>query len=219
MNKLAPLIIGFYLLLIPLVGQTNPLPAKDDSPPEEVSILLKWHHQFQFAGIYAAQKQGFFRQEGLKVKIHERDLTQNNIRQVLSGKFHYGISDSILLLYQLKGEPVKILAAIMQHSPQVLVTLKSSGIDSPFKLQNRRMAFYEHNTDGFPILAMLETTGIKPNIERIVTANDPDMLFTSEAEFKQNPERVQKFKRAILKGWQYALDNKEEMVVYIKEAY
>ena len=38
---------------------------------EKVTLQLKWHHQFQFAGYYAAQEQGYYRDAGLAVDILE----------------------------------------------------------------------------------------------------------------------------------------------------
>ena len=36
---------------------------------DQVSMQLKWKHQFQFAGYYAALEQGFYRDAGLNVTI------------------------------------------------------------------------------------------------------------------------------------------------------
>ena len=46
-----------------------------------------------------------------------------------------------------------------------------------------------------------------------------DMFFTNEDEAKNNPIRVEKFKEATLKGWKYALENKEEIIQLINEKY
>ena len=35
---------------------------------EKVSLQLKWFHQFQFAGYYAAKAQGYYAEEGLEVE-------------------------------------------------------------------------------------------------------------------------------------------------------
>lgn len=35
---------------------------------DPVSLQLKWHHQFQFAGYYAAQAQDYYGAEGLEVR-------------------------------------------------------------------------------------------------------------------------------------------------------
>lgn len=144
------------LLMLPLFGL------------EKVSLQLKWHHQFQFAGYYAALEKGFYRDEGLDVEIKDRDVSKNNIEQVLHGQSQYGIADSVLFLYQAQKEPIVIVAPIFQHSPNVLLTLKSSGIDSPYKLIGKRVAFYPNDADGLPILAMMHETGIlKKGFKRV----------------------------------------------------
>lgn len=53
---------------------------------EAVRIQLKWYHQFQFAGYYAALERGFFAEEGLDVELLERDPARNNILQVYDGE-------------------------------------------------------------------------------------------------------------------------------------
>ena len=44
-------------------------------------------------------------------------------------------------------------------------------------------------------------------------------LFTSLNELKEHPERVKKFKDASIKGWEYALENKQEIVEVILKKY
>ncbi|MDA3908759.1 MAG: ABC transporter substrate-binding protein, partial [Sulfurimonas sp.] len=122
---------------------------------EKVVLQLNWLHQFQFAGYYVAKEKGFYEELGLDVEIRERDRTKNNIQQVINGEAEYGISDSVLLLYKAKKEPIIIVTPIFQHSPGVILTLKSSGIDSPYKLENKKLMFYKKDTDGFSILAIL----------------------------------------------------------------
>jgi len=46
-----------------------------------------------------------------------------------------------------------------------------------------------------------------------------DNLYTSEKEIKQHPERVKAFRQASLKGWQYAMNNKEEIIQTILRDY
>lgn len=40
-----------------------------------------------------------------------------------------------------------------------------------------------------------------------------DMLFTNENEALNHPHRVQKFKEATLRGWEYALSNKKKRLL------
>jgi ABC-type nitrate/sulfonate/bicarbonate transport system substrate-binding protein len=58
---------------------------------EKVTLQLKWFHQFQFAGYYAAKEKGFYEEVGLDVEIKERDLKYNNIDEVINGNAQYGV--------------------------------------------------------------------------------------------------------------------------------
>ena len=44
-------------------------------------------------------------------------------------------------------------------------------------------------------------------------------LFTSQAELKNNPSRVKRFREASIKGWEYALQNQSEIINLIREKY
>jgi diguanylate cyclase (GGDEF)-like protein len=230
---------------------------------EAVRIQLKWYHQFQFAGYYAALEQGFFAEEGLEAELLERDPARNNILQVYDGEAEYGVADSVLLLYQTAGLGLRIVAPIFQQSPSVLMTLASSGIETPQDLVGRRIRLYDNETDGFPIMAFLAEQGViergfirqpfTQDFEALIrgesdaihayASNEPyrlrerglevrlfhpahygidlygDMLFTSEREVEQHPERVAAMRRAVLKGWEYALDHKEEIARLILDRY
>ena len=232
--------------------------TNQDTKLEHVSLQLKWLNQFQFAGYYAAKLKGFYKDEGLDVTIKERDTFVNNIQQVIDGESEYGVADSILLLYLSKGAPLSIVAPIFQHSPQVFITLQSSGIKSLYDLDGKNIAFYNKDTDGFPLLAMMNHNDVMPNLDRVIIKSGPemlltgqvqafpgylsnepyffmkkgikiqiinpmnygvdlygDMLFTNQDERKNHPDRVNRFKRASIKGWQYALSHKDEIINYI----
>ena len=229
---------------------------------EKVTLQLKWFHQFQFAGYYAAKEKGFYDEVGLNVEIRQRDLKYNNIDEVINGNAQYGVADSILILYRLKQQPVVIVSPIFQHSPSVFISLKKSNISSVYELNNKDILFYPNDTDGFSLLAMIKKFDLDVNLVRerykddymrlinnevdvmpAYIANEPflfkekgydvniinptnygfdmygDMLFTNEDEAKNNPIRVEKFKEATLKGWKYALENKEEIIQLINEKY
>lgn len=96
---------------------------------EDVTLQLKWHHQFQFAGYYAAKEQGYYRDAGLDVHFTEATPDTDVIQQVLDGHAQFGIGTSSLLLARSKGMPVVNLAVIFQHSPYAIFTAKNTGIE------------------------------------------------------------------------------------------
>ncbi len=53
---------------------------------DSVVLHLKWYHQFQFAGYYAAVEKGFFRKFGLDVTLVEGSPNRNVIDEVLAGR-------------------------------------------------------------------------------------------------------------------------------------
>jgi ABC-type nitrate/sulfonate/bicarbonate transport system substrate-binding protein len=69
-------------------------------PLKTISLQLKWKHQFQFAGYYAAVDQGYYRQAGLEVKILETSDSATPIERVLKGDVEFGIAMSDLALHR-----------------------------------------------------------------------------------------------------------------------
>ncbi|NRR29294.1 PAS domain S-box protein [Oxalobacteraceae bacterium] len=88
---------------------------------EKVSVQLQWLHQFQFAGYYAAQDKGFYRDAGLDVTLIESQPGRDPVQQVIDGRAQYGVGSSALLLNRGLGQPVVVLASIFQHSPSALL--------------------------------------------------------------------------------------------------
>ncbi|WP_197470152.1 ABC transporter substrate-binding protein, partial [Oleiphilus sp. HI0117] len=117
----------FLLYLSMLIGSTSAYADEHLSPSlKNVSIQLKWKHQFQFAGFYAALENGYYQDAGYNVEIRAAGPDINPITEVLEGKADYGIANAELVLYHLNGNPLVALAAIIQHSPIVLMTLKKN---------------------------------------------------------------------------------------------
>ncbi len=106
---------------------------------DKVRLQLKWQHQFQFAGYYAAQAQGYYRDAGLDVEIIPSRPGEDPVQQVLHGKAEFGVGSTELLLLREQGEPVVVLAVIFQHSPVALMTLKRSGLQSIHDLSGRKI--------------------------------------------------------------------------------
>ena len=106
---------------------------------EPVTIQLRWFHQFQFAGYYAAIEKGFYAEEGLRVSLREFEPGKDRIAPVLEGKAQYGVGDPSLLKLRMQGQPLVVLAQIFQHSPSVLITRRESGVFSPEELAGKKV--------------------------------------------------------------------------------
>lgn len=234
--------------------------AESEDELERVTLCLKWYHQFQFAGYYAAQQQGFYRDEGLDVVILEGTPEEPPQKAVLAGRADFGVSDSSIVLSYLKGQPVVVLAAIFQHSPYILLTRADRGFRSPFDLVGRKIMLSGSQGEG-ELLAMFLREGIEPSRLQIVPHswnNDDliegrvdaisayatvevsqlrqrgiepyaihareygvdfygDVLFTTAEQVRSHRGRVERFTRASLKGWEYAMSHPEELIELISQ--
>lgn len=106
---------------------------------ESIHLQLRWHHQFQFAGYYAALEKGYYKKAGLDVSIHNGTPEKLPVKEVLQGHAQYGVGNSELLLERLRGAPLVALAAIFQHSASVLLARKETEILSPDDLIGKKV--------------------------------------------------------------------------------
>jgi len=250
----------FFLLFSAVSVAVN---SSADQPLETVALQLKWFHQFQFAGYYAAVEHGYYAEEGLQVTIRERDPAQDYIEQVASGQAEYGIGDSGIIAQYANGRPIVALAAIFQHDALVLFSKQSSGIISPYEMAGKRIMYDVGGENNAQVRALLAEANLdetryqkiaetfnhddfiadkvdvmsgyitdRPFIFRaagipfnIINPQNygidfyGDILFTSRNELQQHAGRSERFRRASLKGWQYALDHPEEIVQLILNKY
>lgn len=229
---------------------------------ETVTLQLRWTHQFQFAGYYAAKAKGYYAQEGLDVEIVAGAPGRTPVGEVLGGQAQYGVGNTELLHHYLQGQPLVALAAVFQHSPSVLLVRADAAIHSPQDLIGRRVMMVGGSED-VDLMAMLSYEGVDPDrvdiqpssyaIEDLIEgrvdafnaylSNEPyvleqhgiptralnpinygidfysDVLFTSRAELEHHPRRVAAFRRASLKGWEYAMTHHNEIIELLLATY
>jgi diguanylate cyclase (GGDEF)-like protein len=127
---------------------------------DAVTLQLKWSHEFQFAGYYAAKERGYYREAGLDVTIRSAEPGMDVVAEVVSGKAQYGTGSSSLLLDRHAGKPVVVLAAIFQHSPYVLITGSKDGTLGIHDLAGKRIMI---EPLGDELIAYLRREGITTN--------------------------------------------------------
>jgi len=232
-------------------------PSGDAVP---VRLQLKWRHQFQFAGFYAALEKGYYREAGFAVTLIPGTPGTDPVDTVLNGGADFGVASSELVLRYAKGDPVVVLASIFQHSPLILFVRGDTGIDTVRDLAGRKVALASWETEIFaylqrervPIdrlqlmqhdytvdtlvqgrvdaLAGYETDEsyyLRRSGERYRQFSPRssgvdfygDTLFTTRAMVARQPERVEAFRAASLRGWEYALAHQEEIAALIHARY
>lgn len=131
---------------------------------ESLSLQLKWSHSFQFAGYYAAQDLGYYREAGLDVSLREGKPGLDVVGEVSSGRADFGVGTSSLLLARHAGKPVVALAVIFQHSPLILLARQSGASQNVHDLAGKRIML-EHQAE--ELIAYLKREGLPRDRVRI----------------------------------------------------
>ena len=150
--------LALTLVLLPLTGTCGAATT--------LTLQLPWHHQFQFAGYYAALEKGYFRDAGLDVRIRAGGPGVSSIDEVLEGHAQLGIGSGELVYRRLQGAPLVALGAIFQHSASVLLVKADSGISSPHDLIGRRVSNLAISNPNIEIAAMLTNEGVA--LDRVI---------------------------------------------------
>ena len=223
-----------------------------------VTLQLKWLHQFEFAGYYAADIKGYYAEKGLKVTIKPGDKNHSPVTEVLRGRATFGINDCDLLINYTKGDPIVAMGSLFQHSPYIILATPYQNIHSPSDLIGKRILSSD-NYGWAPMKAMLMREGIPLDSVRkldhtwkpmdLLNGNadamtgyvtvepyqflkmgidlsyiDPinygvdfygDVLFTQQSVINNDPGLTEAFRKASIKGWEYATAHPEEIIKYI----
>src|SRR5690554_682067 len=158
---------GMLFLVIVLFGGSLSLAQASSLPLTPVTVQLKWLHQFQAAGFYAAQEKGFYKAAGLDVRLLESAQDVDPVTEVIEGRADYGVAGPSLLYYKMQGVGVTVLAVLFQHSPMMLMSLAESNLATPADLAGKRvMLSLDYNSSA--VLSMLKQEGVGPNDIQVV---------------------------------------------------
>ncbi|MBF0126552.1 MAG: PAS domain S-box protein [Magnetococcales bacterium] len=134
---------------------------------EKFSLQLRWDHQFQFAGYYAAQWQGYYANEGLEVEIRPGVLPDGRIlsavQEVGEGRADFGIGSADILMGRDRGLPLVLLASIFQQSAVAFYYRSDTTIDNLTQLLNLRVARQLNDQIDVEFQALLKAEGINPS--------------------------------------------------------
>lgn len=172
----------FLVLLFLLLNLfTFSTPFRKSPETQKITLQLKYFHQFQFAGYYAALHKGFYADAGLSVEIIEGGAI-NSINKVLSGEADYGIAANDLLIERINNRPVVLLASIFQSSPSIFICLQKSNIHTAHDLINKKIMLLDEYRDP-ELMAIFYEEGIQiDNIKRISTTYNINDLIDGKTD-------------------------------------
>jgi putative hydroxymethylpyrimidine transport system substrate-binding protein len=109
---------------------------------EAISLALDFYPNPDHAGIYMAQKEGFFEEAGLDVSITAPSDPSLPIKEVATGQTDLAISyEPEVMLAHEQGLPVVAIAALVNRPLTSMIWLKKSGIKGISQLAGKTVAY------------------------------------------------------------------------------
>lgn len=134
-----------------------------------VKLQLQWFPQAQFAGYFAAADQGFYKAEGLDVKILPGGVDIVPATVVAGGNAEFGISwVPKMLASRESGADVQVIGQVFQRSGTQQVSWKKSAITKPADWKGKKVGTWGYGNEA-ELYAAMRTVGIDPGNASDVT--------------------------------------------------
>jgi NitT/TauT family transport system substrate-binding protein len=128
-----------------------------------ITLQLKWVPQAQFAGYYAAVKQGFYAKEGLNVTLKNGGPNIIPEQVVASGQAQFGVDWlPSLLAARDKGTDLVNIAQVFARSGMTQLTWQSSGIKTIAEMKGKKVANWLGGNQ-YELFAALVKNGMNPS--------------------------------------------------------
>jgi NitT/TauT family transport system substrate-binding protein len=160
----------FALLLALAAGLSAP--AAVGRAQEGVSIRLNHLPWGMHIAYFAALEKGYFKEQGLDVKIIPGHGALEAVNTVGAGKEDIGLATvDTVLVAQAKGVPIKVFAMDMYENPSCLIFMKSSGIARPKDLEGKRLGHLPASSMRYLTDAAMKLGGV--DLGKITYVNHP----------------------------------------------
>ena len=109
------------LLALVLVACQAPAPSVTEPPLRQVTLLLGFRPDVQFAPFYVAQQEGFYADAGLEVEIRHEQAPDVQ-RLVADGQAEFGVADATdVMIARTAGIPIRYVSTLYQAFPVALI--------------------------------------------------------------------------------------------------
>ena len=127
-----------------------------------VKLQLQWFPQAQFAGYFAAVDQGFYKAQGLDVKILPGGVDIVPATVVAGGGAEFGISwVPKMLASRESGADVQVIGQVFQRSGTLQVSWKDAAITKPADWKGKKVGTWGFGNEA-ELYAAMRTVGIDP---------------------------------------------------------
>lgn len=140
---------------------------------ESVTVILDYVPNTNHTGLYAALDLGYYKEQGLDVKIIE-PAENTTPALIATGKGDFGISYQEDVTYALTAEqplPIKAIATIIQHNTSGFASYKDKNILTPRDFEGKVYAGWGSPSEEAVIKAVMKSAGADFTKLSIITSD------------------------------------------------
>lgn len=146
---------------------------KADVPPSTLTpvTIAQFGHLFLYLPLYVAIDKGFFKDEGLDVKLVSTGGDEKTFAAVSSGNAQFGVSDpTFAAIARERGQGGKVVASVVNGVPFWAVTFRKDlkPIKKPEDLKGLRIATYTAPSTNYTVMKKVLQNKGKPVDAKIV---------------------------------------------------
>jgi ABC-type nitrate/sulfonate/bicarbonate transport system substrate-binding protein len=175
------------IAILLLVGGCAPAPAPPATPTPALRTLhfmagYKPQANLPFVGVYVAQKNGYFAEQGLTVETAHATGQGEHLKLVLQGTVDVTTADADgVLARRSEGVPLVAFALLGQRSQRAFAVLAGSDIRSPRDWEGRVVGYKVYPAPDY--LALLAATGVdRGRVQEVPVGFDPRLLAAGKVD-------------------------------------
>lgn len=152
---------------------------------EKVTFVLDWTPNTNHTGLYVAQLEGYFAEEGLEVEIVQPPEDGADAL-VASGKAQLGVSFQDSMAPGVAGEnklPNTAVAALIQHNTSGVISRKGEGMATPKGMEGKKYATWELPVEQAMIKDVVENGGGDFEKVELIPSTETDEVSALESKF------------------------------------
>jgi putative hydroxymethylpyrimidine transport system substrate-binding protein len=116
--------------------------ASESGQPTELTIALDWYPNAVHSFLYAAEEQGYFAEENLRVTLQMPSDANDPLKMAAAGQVDLAISYQPQVVQARSEElPVVSIAALVRHPLNVIMVREDSGITRPRELAGKSIGY------------------------------------------------------------------------------
>ncbi|WP_367568181.1 ABC transporter substrate-binding protein [Lacrimispora sp.] len=161
MKKITALLLAVMMLLSFLTGCDRQKDTGNGGNLREINVVLDWYPNALHTFIYTAIERGYYKDEGLDVKIQFPANDNDALSLVAAGKAEIGLyyEHDIIQVVANQDIGVKSIGAVVQSPLNIILSLADKNIQSPADLAGKTVGYAGTALSEALVQTMMEASG------------------------------------------------------------